>query len=80
MVLRHAGEHAVFADLSLYGHAGCFLNNCHWAETRGSEREEVGLSKKVNYRIFVRRAAFLEIKAESVGVLRHSLMFSITIA
>lgn len=28
VVLRHEGEHAIFADLSLFGHAGCFLNNC----------------------------------------------------
>ncbi|CAK9093244.1 unnamed protein product [Durusdinium trenchii] len=28
VVLRHAGAHAVFADLSLYGHQGCFLKNC----------------------------------------------------
>ncbi|CAE7300561.1 unnamed protein product [Symbiodinium sp. KB8] len=28
VVLRHAGENGIFADLSLYGHTGCFLNNC----------------------------------------------------
>ena len=28
VVLRHAGEHAIFADLSHYGHSGCFLNDC----------------------------------------------------
>ncbi|CAJ1380831.1 unnamed protein product [Effrenium voratum] len=28
VVLRHEGEHGLFADLSLYGHAGCFLENC----------------------------------------------------
>lgn len=28
IVLRHAGEHAVFADMSSHGHKGCFQNDC----------------------------------------------------
>eukprot|EP00930_Biecheleria_cincta_P023066 TRINITY_DN16718_c0_g1_i1.p1 TRINITY_DN16718_c0_g1~~TRINITY_DN16718_c0_g1_i1.p1 ORF type:complete len:327 (+),score=47.39 TRINITY_DN16718_c0_g1_i1:2-982(+) len=28
VVLRHAGEHGVFADLSIYSSSGCFQNNC----------------------------------------------------
>lgn len=27
-VLRHAGEHALFADMSSHGHKGCFQNDC----------------------------------------------------
>uniref|UniRef100_A0A7S0ZZX0 Apple domain-containing protein n=1 Tax=Noctiluca scintillans TaxID=2966 RepID=A0A7S0ZZX0_NOCSC len=27
-VLRHDGKHGLFADVSTYGHEGCFLNNC----------------------------------------------------
>ncbi|CAE7350306.1 unnamed protein product [Symbiodinium natans] len=28
VVLRHGGQNAIFADLSRYGHTGCFLNSC----------------------------------------------------
>lgn len=28
IVLRNAGEHAIFADVSNFGHTGCFQNNC----------------------------------------------------
>uniref|UniRef100_A0A7S1PRJ8 Apple domain-containing protein n=1 Tax=Alexandrium catenella TaxID=2925 RepID=A0A7S1PRJ8_ALECA len=27
-VLRHAGEHGIFVDASLYAHSGCFQNDC----------------------------------------------------
>lgn len=30
--LRHAGEHALFADVSVYGHTGCFQNNCRMSD------------------------------------------------
>lgn len=41
VVLRHSGEHAIFADMSTHGHAGCFQNDCAMtdkfqAEDRGT--------------------------------------------
>jgi len=40
VVLRHAGEHAIFADMSSHGHAGCFQNNC--AKTDKFQAEDRG--------------------------------------
>jgi len=31
-VLRHAGAHAIFVDLSAFGTAGCWQNDCKWTD------------------------------------------------
>jgi len=41
VVLRHAGEHAIFQDLSIYGHAGCFQNDCKLTDKFNTEHWSV---------------------------------------
>ncbi|CAE8586997.1 unnamed protein product [Polarella glacialis] len=37
VVHRHAAAHAIFEDLSFYGHAGCFQNNCKLTDKFNAE-------------------------------------------
>lgn len=41
VVLRHAGEHAIFTDMSTHGHAGCFQNNCQKTDKFKAEDRSV---------------------------------------